>query len=197
MAAPALPTIPDPINQAAGTGPNLSVNAGTTSASGSSNQTGSAVNTGAYTGTSNNIYTTGQQNLQGQVGGAAGSILGGADALSAESSNIIPQNMQAYADYYNRYVAPQEAATGGAGSPAIASNLALGLEQLQAQLAPQIYNTQAGVFSNALGTAENAAYTPTGATNSGTQSSAQQTAGSGNWQSSSDQLSALAQFLNL
>lgn len=191
------PGVVDPGNIAAGTGPSLGVNAGTTNASGSSNQTGTAVSGGNYTGTSNNIYTTGQEGLQSTVGNAANSVLGGADALSAESSNIIPQSDQAYTDSYNRMVAPQLAAQGGAGSPAIGSNLALGLEQLNAQLAPQIYSTQAGVFSNTLGTAENAAYTPTGATNSGTQASTQDTTGSGNWQSSSNQLSALAQFLNL
>lgn len=194
---PVTPAVPNPTDPTAGGGPNLSVNTGTTSGSGSSSQTGSAATSGNYSGTSQNIYTPGQQGLQNQVGGAAGTVLGGASDLSAESSQIIPQSMQAYSDYYNRFVAPQAAASGGAGSPAIASNLALGLEQLQAQLTPQIYSTQAGVFSNALGTAENAAYTPTGATNSGTQSSTQDTTGSGNWQSSSNQLSALAQFLNL
>lgn len=132
-----------------------------------SNQSGQNNSYGTATGNQANVYTQGQQNLQGQVGGAIGNTLAGGGIPGADT-NFVPQQMQAYADYYNRYVAPGQAAQGGAGSPAMASGLALGLEQLQAGLGSTIYQTNAGAYNNALNTGTQAAYTPTGQNTSGT-----------------------------
>lgn len=71
-----------------------------------------------------------------------------------------PQVTQAYVDNWKQNVAPQLAAQYGAGSPALGSSLALGLEQLQAQ----VYQNQSANFSGALGQVSNAAFNALGQT---------------------------------
>lgn len=159
-------------------------------------QSGVTSNVGQQSGSSQGTFLPGQQQLQGQVGNALGSVLSG-QGIPGSSTSFIPQQTQAYVDNYNRYVAPQEAAQGGAGSPAIASNLALGLENLQGNLAQDVYNTNAGVFSSALGTGTSAAYNPTGQNTSGTTSGTTATTANstqnttqdqaGSWQANNDQ----------
>jgi hypothetical protein len=120
---------------------------------GQQNQSSTSNSTGQSTGNSaqQNTYTPGQQQVQGQLGAGYGNLLNSTQSAaggaipSAFTNN--PNLVGAYNTSYNQTVAPQEAFQGGAGSPAIASNQALGLQQL---LANQ-YNTGIGQYQNALG----------------------------------------------
>jgi len=137
---------------------------GTTGATGvaqtNTQQQGSNVSTSGGVFNQQNQYTQGQQGLQQGLNSAIGGVLAGNGIPGANSE--IPEQMKAYTDYYNEYVAPQQAAQGGGGSPAIASGLSLGLEQLQSNLANNQYNTNASTFNNALGTGTTAAYNAVG-----------------------------------
>jgi hypothetical protein len=156
--------------------------------SGSSQQSGTA-NTGTtFGGGQANTYTGGQQNLQGALTGQLSNQI----QQGPPPADFIPQQMKAYTDYYNQYVAPVEAAQGGAGNPAIGGNLALGLEQLQANMALPVYQTQAGLFSNAEGTGAGVGFTPTGLNYTGNQSQNTSSNQSSNWQSNNNQ--AIGQF---
>jgi hypothetical protein len=123
------------------------------------NQTAQQANTG--TTAQNNTYGVGQTNLQGNLGSLYQSLLGG----NIPSSFTNPAAATtAYNSNFQQQVAPGMAATLGAGSPAINSQNALGLAQLQGNL----YNTGVQNYSNALGQATNYGLTPTGGTGSTT-----------------------------
>jgi hypothetical protein len=151
--------------------------------SGSSQQTGTANTASQASGGQSNVYTDAQQGLQGTL----------ANSLTGQLNNgpppadFIPQQMKAYTDYYNQFVAPVAAAQGGAGNPGIPGNLALGLEQLQANMALPVYQTQAGLFSNAQGTAAGTAFSPTGLNYNSNQNQTTNTNQTGNWQTNTNQ----------
>lgn len=143
----------------------------TASGSSNSNTTG----TGNSVGATDNTYSAQQQGLQGQAADAASNYLQTGNLPGTFGAP--PQVFDAYNTYYQQYVAPQIAASGGAGSPALASNLALGLQQL----ASTTYQNQSNNFASALAGAAGIGYTPTGTTNEQAQSGNQQSTGS--WQS--------------
>lgn len=135
---------------------------GTQTNTGTTTSKGTQSSTGTTGGAQQNQYTGAQQGLQGNVIGSLENTLN--TGAPPGSTNFIPQQMQAYTDYYNQYVAPQLSAQGGGGNPAIGANLAMGLEQLQGSLGQDVYNTNAGVYSSALGQASGTAFNPTGQT---------------------------------
>jgi hypothetical protein len=160
-----------------------------TQASLSAGQTNST--TGANTqGTGNvataNTYAPWQQALQQQAGGAVGSFI--------QSGNLpgtfgAPQQVfDAYSANYDRFVAPQIAAQGGAGAPAIASNKALGLQQL----AGQVYQNQASNFSAGIGQAGNLGFSALGNSSNQSQQNSTDTTANGNWQQEMADLMRLA-----
>jgi hypothetical protein len=110
------------------------------------NQTGQQVNTGAQQQL--NAYTPGQQGLQGNLGGLYQSLLSG-NIPNSFTNPAAATN--AYNTNFQTQVAPQMAAQFGAGSPAIASQQALGLAQLQGNL----YNTGVQNYMGALGQGSN------------------------------------------
>ncbi len=156
--------------------------------SGSSQQAGSATTGTQFGGGQNNVYTGAQQGLQGTLAGSLTNQINN----GPPPADFIPQQMKAYTDYYNQFVAPVSAAQGGAGNPAIGANLALGLEQLQANMALPVYQTQAGLFSNAQSTAAGTAFTPTGVNYSGTNTQKTDSNQTANWQTNTNQ--AVGQF---
>lgn len=137
-----------------------------TTSAGATNSTTIANTTGQgqTQGTQNNTYQPWQSGLQQQVGQAAGNFL--------QTGNLpgtfgTPQVVtDAYISNWKQNVAPMLAAQYGAGSPALGSSLALGLQQLQAQ----VYQNQSNNFSNALSSAGNTAFTATGNTSNSNQS---------------------------
>ncbi len=148
-------------------------------------------NTGANTqGTGNvataNTYSPWQQQLQQQAGQAVGSFI--------QSGNLpgtfgAPQAVfDAYSANYDRFVAPQIAAQGGAGAPAIASNKALGLQQL----AGQVYQNQAGNYAAGIGQAGNLAFAAQGNTSNQSSQNSTDTTANGNWQQEMADLMRLA-----
>lgn len=143
--------------------------AGFMSGSGSSNTSG----TGSSAAAGQNTFTPQQQGLQGNVLESAQNFL---QTGNLPGTFAAPQQVfDAYKSNYNQTVAPMIAASGGAGSPALASNLALGLEQL----ASNLYQSQSANFGNALATAGGLAFNPTGYTQAQTANQNSQT----DWQS--------------
>jgi hypothetical protein len=112
----------------------------------------------AGTGSTSNVYTPGQQGLQGNLGNLWQSFLSG----NIPGSFTNPQAAtNAYQSNFQSQVAPGLAAQYGAGSPVIGSQNALGLAQLQGQL----YNTGVNNFLGAMGGGTNYALgMPTGTT---------------------------------
>jgi hypothetical protein len=112
-------------------------------------QSSSANSTNQGTNAQQNVYTPGQTSVQNQLPQLYQQLLSGLSSSAAGNtpSNFTnnPQLVGAYETAYNQNVAPQEAFQGGAGSPAIASNNAIGLQQL---LANQ-YNTGISQSQNA------------------------------------------------
>lgn len=173
------------------------------------NQTGSinnqqqvsAVQTGSQSGSQDqdNVYHPWQTNLQQTAGDAAGNyVTSGAPPPGVTGA---PQQLnQAYTDNYNEFVAPQIAASGGPGSPALASNLALGLEQLNAN----VYGTNLSAYQNAIQQAGTLGFTPIGVrgaqgqTTTGTsaQSSTSDTQSQQDWQQAMADLLTLANHTN-
>jgi hypothetical protein len=104
-------------------------------------QSSSANTNSSGTSAQQNAYTPGQQSTQATLPGLYSQLLsqlqGSAAGNTPSNFTNNPELVGAYENAYNKNVAPQEAFQGGAGSPAIASNNALGLQQL---LANQ-YNT--------------------------------------------------------
>jgi hypothetical protein len=154
------------------------------SGSSRSQSTGQAVGTQA--GETANVYQPWQSGLQEQAGQAAGNFLQSGNLPG--SFAMPPQVAEAYASNFNRFVAPGIAAQGGAGSPAIASQMALGLEQLTADM----YRTQSGNFGNALGQAQSLGFTPVGATQSGRSQEDTNAQSAGSWQQVQDTVQSLA-----
>jgi hypothetical protein len=142
----------------------------------------------------NNVYLPWQQQLQGTVGtalnnyGTTGTpppgVVGADQALN-----------QAYTDSFNQFVAPQIAASGGPGSPALGSDLALGLEQLNAN----VYGTNLGAYETALGQGVTASLTPTGVAGAQGQTTTGTSAqnSTSNTQQQQDWQQALADLLSL
>ncbi len=133
------------------------------------NQTGSVNNTqgvqttqtGSQSGTQNqnNVYQPWQQNLAQTAGTAAGNyITSGAPPPGVTGADQALS--QAYTDQYNQYVAPQIAAAQGPGSAALGSQLALGLEQLNAN----VYGTNLSAYENAIAQGGTIGLTPEGVT---------------------------------
>jgi len=102
-----------------------------------------------------NTYTPGQTGLQGNLGNLYQQLLQG--QIPSSFTNPAAAT-QAYQNNFNSQVAPGIAAQNGAGSPAIASQQALGLSQLQGQL----YNQGVQNYTNALGQGAQYALSPTG-----------------------------------
>lgn len=108
------------------------------------------------TGSVTNQYTAGQQGLQGKVPGAYGDFLGG----NIPSTFTMPQPViDNFTKQFNTWSAPSLALNGGAGSPQIAGNYAMGLSDLMARL----YQQGVGNYQGALAGADNSAFgRPTG-----------------------------------
>ena len=121
--------------------------------SGIQNTQGTTSGTQAQQGTNANTFNAGQTALQNNLGGLYGSLAAGNIPTSYTAN---PNLVGAYETAYNQNVAPGEAAQGGWGSPAIASNNAMGL---QALLANQ-YNTGVSNYQNTLAGASNFASNP-------------------------------------
>ena len=112
-----------------------------------------------------NTYLPWQSTLQQEAGNAAGNyVTTGAPPPGVTGADQALQS--AYVDQYNQYVAPQIAAAQGPGSSALGSQLALGLEQLDAN----VYGTNLSAYENAIAQAGTLGFTPVGTT--GTQSQA-------------------------
>lgn len=159
----------------------------TQNTSGIGNQNTSSTGAANATGTSaqQNTYQPWQTGLQAQAGQAAGNFLQTGNLPGTFGAP--PQVTQAYIDNFNRSVAPQLAAQYGAGSPAIGSQLALGLEQLQAQ----VYQNQSANFSNALNTAGGLAFQSVGQTGQQNQAQTENQKSNTNWQSTENTVSNL------
>lgn len=117
--------------------------------------------------TSQNVYSPGQTALQGNLSGLYQQLLSG--QIPSSFTNPQPA-IDAYKNNFNSQVAPGLAANYGAGSPAIASQQALGLSQLQGQL----YNSGVQNYTNALGQGAQYALSPTGALNNQTSNTSSQ-----------------------
>lgn len=164
--------------------PNIDNSTGLSTSNGTINTTASGVTktnqatTGNTAGTTanNNVYTPGQEALQNTANQQAGQFLttgiapGVQQELNAESA--------AYMQNFDQNVAPGLAAQYGAGSPAIGSELATGLQQLTGN----VYQNQAQNFNSALGTAGNLAYNAVGNTGQSTTASNAATNSTQDWQ---------------
>lgn len=114
---------------------------------------GTSANTTQQTGTGSitNQYTGGQQALQGQVPNAYGQFLAG----NIPSTFTMPQSViDNYTKQFNTWSAPQLALNGGAGTPQISGNYAMGLSDLMSRL----YQQGVGNYSGALAGADNSAF---------------------------------------
>jgi len=127
--------------------------------SGSSNATTTSNANATGQQASQNVYQPWQTALQAQAGGAASNYLTTGQAPSGVTG-APPQLVSAFTDQFNQNVAPQLAAQYGAGSPAIASQLALGLEQLNANT----YSTNLNAYQNTLSQAGNLGFNAVGQT---------------------------------
>lgn len=122
--------------------------------------TGSQIGSNTYAGNQaqSNQYTPGQAALQGQLGGAYSNLLNG--QVPSDYTNN-PNLVGAYTTAFNQN-APTQAFQGGAGTPQLQSNYAMGLQNL---LANQ-FNTGTQNYQNSLAGASNFAQNPIGATGS-------------------------------
>jgi hypothetical protein len=129
----------------------------TSSVTGTNDVTQNQANNSGTQGTINNqnTYTQPQQGLQGQVPGLYSSLLAG----QIPSTFTAPQPV---IDNFNKewqtWQAPQIAVNGGANSPMLAANQAMGKSNLLANL----YNQGTQNYMTGLSGAETAAMTPTG-----------------------------------
>lgn len=114
-----------------------------------------ATNNGSTT--AQNTYNAGQQALQGQTPGLYSQLLAGNVPASFTSPQAVIDN---YNKQFNNWQAPQIAVNGGANSPMLAANKALGESNLLANL----YNQGIGNYTNALNSANAAGLSPTGQT---------------------------------
>jgi hypothetical protein len=106
-----------------------------------------------------NVYTPGQSSLLGGTVGGYGNLLAGNVPTSFTQN---PQLLQSYNTAFNQ-AAPSLSFQGGAGSPQMQSNYALGLSSL---LGNQ-YNTGISNYLGALGGASNTSLSPVGANATG------------------------------
>lgn len=132
---------------------------GSQSGSVDNNQAVNAQQTGTTTGNQNqaNTYSGGQAALQQATIDAAGNYIQ-SGAPPPGVTGAPPQLVSAYMSQFNQNVAPQIAAAQGPGSAAIGSNLALGLEQLNAN----VYGTNLNAYQNAMAQAGSLAFNPIG-----------------------------------
>jgi hypothetical protein len=119
-----------------------------------------------------NQYTPGQQALQAQLNSAYGNLLSG-NIPSSYTSN--PNLVGAYTSAFNQSEAPSLALQGGAGSPQLQSNYALGLQNL---LSNQ-YNTGVSEYQNSLAGATSPAYSAVGSQSGSGVTGAQASTGAG------------------
>jgi hypothetical protein len=168
------------------------------------NQTGSVNNTQNATTTQNqtqtgnetqsNVYLPWQGSLQQTAGTAAGNyVTSGAPPPGVTGAP--PQLQQAYVNSYNRFVAPQIAAAQGPGSSALGSELALGLEQLNAN----VYGTNLSAYQNAINQAESIGFNSVGSQGQQNQAASGQSnlASTNNTRTQQDWQQAMADLLNL
>lgn len=162
-------------------------------------------------GANNNTSATAQSQQQQGLGSTANTYnaaqTANQSALPAFYANLmngqIPSSFthpQAAIDAFNNdfqnVQAPNLALSGGAGSPMIARNQAMGLSNLESNL----YNTGVSNYINALGAGTNNAYQSTGAENNTASSGAQQGTGAANQsyqQNDNSNYSALQSIINI
>ncbi len=160
-------------------------------------QQSNATQTGTLAGSQNqnNVYQPWQQTLAQEAGTAAGDyVTSGAPPPGVTGADQTLTN--AYVDSYNQNVAPQIAYAQGPGSPALGSNLALGLEQLNAN----VYGTNLAAYQSSINQAGTIGLTPEGVTGAqgqtttGTegQTSTSNTQQQQDWQQALADLSAIA-----
>jgi hypothetical protein len=160
-------------------------------------QQSNATQTGSLAGSQaqSNVYQPWQQTLAQEAGTAAGNyVTGGTPPPGVTGADQALE--QAYTDQYNQVVAPQIAAAQGPGSSALGSQLALGLEQLNAN----VYGTNLSAYQNAINQAGTIGLTPEGVTGTqgqtttGTQAqtSTSNTQQEQDWQQALADLSAIA-----
>ena len=157
-------------------GTNSATETQTQAQSGTQSQTTTGSQQTSGTGAAQNTYTPAQQQLQQEAANAATQFLqtGNLPGTFADPPSVI----NAYMENFNQNIAPELAAQYGAGSPEIGSQMAIGLEQLQAQL----YQTQSSNFNNALNTIGNQAYTPVGQTQQQASTGTSTSNTTGRWQ---------------
>ena len=142
----------------------------TTNGTQNTDTTGNSSNTGNQAGSTTNQYGANQQALQSQLPSLYQSLLAG----NIPSSFTAPQAaIDNYNQQFQNWTAPQLALKGGAGSPMIAANQAMGLSNLMSNL----YQQGVGNYTNALGSANQNAFQAIGANTTGNTSSTGTTAG--------------------
>lgn len=178
---------------------NLQVQAqgGTQSGNTNNQQTVNANQTGSTSGTTvnNNTYLPWQSGLQQTAGNAAANYVQSGGPPPGVTG-APPALVSAYMSQFNQNVAPQIAAAQGPGSGAIGSNLALGLEQLNAG----VYGTNLSAYQNAIAQAGALGFNAVGNSGANSQSSAgasnqassNNTQQSQNWQQALADLNAIA-----
>lgn len=139
----------------------LTGSAGSQQGTTNNQQQSNATQTGTLAGqqAQSNVYQPWQQALAQEAGGAAGNyVTSGAPPPGVTGADQALE--QAYAQQYDQTVAPEIANAQGPGSPALGSNLALGLEQLNAN----VYGTNLAAYQNAINQAGTIGLTPEGTT---------------------------------
>jgi hypothetical protein len=116
--------------------------------------------------TNQNLYTSGQQQLQSQIPGLLSQLVGGGMSSFTNPQALLSQ----YQQQWNNVGAPGVAAQFGAGSPQMMSQYNQGLTNL---LGNQ-YNTGISNYMNALNSAGGYGLTSVGSTGQQAQSNAQQ-----------------------
>lgn len=168
----------------------------TQSTSGNMTQANTGTGTLGGTGTNNsaNQYSAAQQQMQGQLPSLYQQLLTGG---TPNSWTTVPQEaINNYQNQFDAWKAPQLAAKGGAGSPMMAANQAMGLSNLLSNLYPS------GVqqYQNALGAATNFAMTPQGVNNNTSTNQNTTSGGNMNQQYSQDvnqKYTAIQDIINL
>ena len=141
-----------------------------------------------------NVYQPWQTGLQQTAGTAAGNyVTSGGPPPGVTGAD--PALQHAYVDQYNQYVAPQIAAAQGPGSSALGSQLALGLEQLNAN----VYGTNLSAYENAIAQAGTLGFNAVGTTGTQGQQSTGTTGlrSTSNTQTQQDWQQAMADLLNV
>lgn len=141
------------LNSSTGT---TGINTQTTTGGGATSSNTNQQGTGNQAQQQANVYNPWQQQEQQQAGQAASAFLQTGNLPGTLGAP--PAETQAYINNFNQNVAPQLAAQYGAGSPAIASQEALGLSQLAGSEYSQgisalsgAINQEAGIGFNSIG----------------------------------------------